>query len=351
MHKLNVVVDTSPLDNDHAYRGIGMYTRLLIEHLRAIPDIKVIHTSQEDHGIVKPDVVHYPYFDLFFATLPLTHPAPAVVTIHDVIPLLFPKAYRPGVKGRLRLQRQKLALHKAKAIITDSEASKQDIIKKLGVAAEKVHVIYLAANPQLEKARPETIAKVRRQYQLPTQYLLYVGDINYNKNIPQLIKTLKYLPDDLHLVLVGRNFKPQDIPEWQWIETQIAMSNVEPRIHFINDLPPDQPEILSALYTGALAYIQPSLYEGFGLPVLEAMQCRTPVISSQNSSLTEVGGEHVLYTEPEAEAIAEHIKNILEWTDSRRDSWLRDAYNWSHTFSWQKTAEQTAAVYRSVSKV
>lgn len=345
MKKINVLVDTSPLDNAHANRGIGMYTKLLVEHLRQEPLIKVIHSSKGDPAIVKPDLVHYPYFDLFFNTLPFFHLAPAVVTIHDVIPLMFPHQYPAGVKGGLRLQKQKLALKKIQAIITDSEASKADIIKKLGVSSEKIHVIYLAANPELVKASQTTVAQVREKYSLPTQYLLYVGDINYNKNIPQLIKALKFLPEELHLVLVGRNFVPQEIPEWQWLDTQIAMSNVVDRVHFVTDIPVDGTETLSALYTGATAYVQPSLYEGFGLPVLEAMHCRTPVVSTQNSSLIEVGGEHVLYAEPEAESLAAQVKVILEWSDSKREAWLREAFQWSQTFSWQKTAHQTAEIY------
>lgn len=348
MKKIKVLVDTSPLDNAHAHRGIGMYTKLLVEHLRQEPAVKVIHSSQADPGIVKPDVVHYPYFDLFFNTLPFFHLAPAVVTIHDVIPLKFPKQYRPGVKGRVRLQRQKLALKKIRAIITDSEASKQDISDKLGVEANKIHVIYLAANPNLVKANDETVAHVRHAYKLPRKYILYVGDINYNKNLPQLVKALKYLPEDLHLVLVGRNFVPQEIPEWQWIDTQIALSNVANRVHFVTDLPVEQTNDLAGLYTGAIAYVQPSLAEGFGLPVLEAMQCRTPVVSTRNSSLIEVGGEQVLYAEPEAEALADQIKSILEWPLSKREEWLLDAYKWSQTFSWIKTARETIKVYESI---
>jgi glycosyltransferase involved in cell wall biosynthesis len=175
-----------------------------------------------------------------------------------------------------------------------------------------------------------------------------VGEINYNKNIPQLIKAMKYLPREIKLVLVGRNFKPQDIQEWKWIETQLALSDVESRVSFIPDLGTDATQDLSAIYSGAIAYVQPSLAEGFGLPVLEAMQCRTPVVCANNSSLMEVGGQEVVFVEPEGEAIAQGAEAILEWSKTKRLEKTRSAYKWSQTFSWEKTAQQTATIYKSL---
>ncbi|HEX7017946.1 MAG TPA: glycosyltransferase family 1 protein [Patescibacteria group bacterium] len=345
---INVLFDTSPLGNAHAHRGIGMYTRFLTEYLEKEGKVTILRPSADDQG-VKPDVVHYPYFDLFFSTLPFFHKAKkAVVTIHDVIPLKFKQYYRPGIKGSLRYRKQRLALRKISAIITDSQASKSDIINELGIPEHKIHVVYLAANPELQKVDEKTFAKVKKLHRLPKKYLLYVGDINYNKNIPQLIKALKFLPDDLHLVLAGKNFTPQDIPEWQWLETQMALSNVAERVHFVSDFQGEATEEISALYTGAEVYVQPSLAEGFGLPVLEAMQCRAPVVCSRTSSLIEVGGEHVVFAEPTAESLAESITQVLEWSQTKRDQWLRDAYKWSQTFSWQKTARETIKVYHEI---
>ena len=97
-----------------------------------------------------------------------------------------------------------------------------------------------------------------------------------------------------------------------------------------------------------LLYIQPSLYEGFGLPVLEAMQCRTPVVCSETSSLLEVGGENVVFAQPNAEDFAEKVLDVLNWSKTRREKWVREAYKWSQSFSWQKTAKETAEVYRKV---
>ncbi len=346
---IKVLIDTSPLASAHAIRGIGTYTRLLVENLQALAAIEVKKsTALDSNSNFKPDLTHYPYFDLFFSTLPVKPLAKTVVTIHDLIPLRFPEHYPPGVKGSLRFKKQKLALKTVKAIITDSFASKQDIIDYLQVPAEKIHVVYLAGNPQVKHLTVNQVEPVLDKYHLPSDYLLYVGDINYNKNIPQLIKSLKYLPETMHLVLLGKNFTKQDIPEWNWIESQIAMSEVEDRVHFLDQILGDADLELSAIYSSAQVYVQPSLFEGFGLPVLEAMQAKTPVVCAQNSSLIEVGGESVVFTKSEAESLAQGVKKVLAWTQQEKQERINQAYNWSQTFSWAKAAQETLKVYQQV---
>lgn len=353
MHKNNsitVLFETSVLSGGHSARGIGTYARLLLQELEKIENISIYKTSTlaKDEKL-KPDIIHYPFFDLFFNTLPLSPFKNKVVTVHDVIPLVFPEHYKPGIKSKLRFKKQKLALKSAAAVITDSQASKKDIVKYLDIPEKKIHVVYLAANPELTAQDEELISKVKKKNQLPEKYILYVGDINYNKNIPQLIKMMKYIEDpDIKLVCLGRNFAPQDIPEWKWIETQLALSDVADRVVFLNTVLTESVAELAAIYSGAELYIQPSLYEGFGLPVLEAMQCRTPVVCSENSSLIEVGGGHVVYTQPEAEEMALAVESVLGWSKTKRIQWIRDAFKWSQTFSWQKTAQETAKVYETV---
>lgn len=347
---LKVLVDTAPLHNANAIRGVGMYTRLLTAELQERHDVELVKRARNGSLSSTPDVVHYPFFDLFFDTLPLLKQAPTVVTIHDVIPLLFPKYYPVGLKGNLRLAKQRIALKSIVKVITDSIASKADITKYLGVPAEKIEVVYLAAHPELQRVPENEITKVQRLHKVPAQYVLYVGDINYNKNIPQLIKMIGLLPKQLHLVCVGKNFHPQSIPEWQWIETQIAASEVESRVHFLTTIESADTLSMSALYSGAVAYIQPSLYEGFGLPVLEAMQCRTPVIAASNSSLIEVVGEYGQLVEPRAEEFSEAVKLVMEWSETQRVQRTRAAYAWSQRFSWSKTAAETLKIYQQVAE-
>lgn len=342
-----ILIDTTPLSGGHAIRGVGTYTRLLIEALQKLPDLEVYLSGQNElKG--KPDLVHYPFFDLFFPTLPLIRTSKTVVTIHDVIPLLFPQYYPVGKKGRLAFYRQKILLNTVEAILTDSATSKQDIIKELGIAEHKITVVPLAANPALQAADENQIKKVKKTFSLPKEYVLYVGDINYNKNIPQLIKAMKGLPAQMHLVLVGKNFIPQEIPEWRWIEAQIALSDVAERVHMITNIASDDTDTMSAIYSGAVCYVQPSLYEGFGLPVLEAMQCNTPVIASNRSCLPEVGGGVIELAEPMAEAFAETITHVRAWSETKREQVLRKQRQWVKHFSWEQTAEQTAAVYKRI---
>lgn len=347
---MKVLLDTSPLGSGHAIRGIGTYTRYLCLALEQIRSIEVKRSSNSEPTF-DPDIIHYPYFDLFRTTLPLLKKKPTIITIHDVIPLLFPDFYPTGVKAQLAFKAQLLSLKRTAHVLTDSEASKKDIGKYLNVPENKISVVPLAANPNLVVPNDTKKKEIREKYRLPETYILYVGDINYNKNIPQLIKVLKFLPDNVHLVLVGKNFVQQDIPEWQWIETQIALTDVTERVHFVTDITSDATEDLAALYSQALAYVQPSLYEGFGLPVLEAMQCRVPVVSSNTSSLPEVGGDHAVYAEPTAESLAEKVLEVLAWSKTHRADVIRQAFAWSQTFSWERTARETIKVYKSLLKL
>lgn len=335
---MKVLLHTTPLGNANAIRGVGMYTKLLQAELEKLPDVELVSTPPAD-------IVHYPFFDLFWVTLPLKLPTPTIVTIHDVIPLLYPDQYPAGVKGKLKFLRQKAALKKVKAVITDSYASKWDIVEHLGVEPEKIEVVSLAANPDLIPPTRDKAARIRERLDLPEKYILYVGDVNYNKNLPQLIKAMKFLPEELKLVCVGKNFVPQEIPEWQAIERQMALSDVSSQIKFIPDIKGEAVEKLAAVYAGAVAYVQPSLAEGFGLPVLEAMQCGTPVVAANNSSLVEVGGSSVIYTGTDAEAIAQAVQAVMGWSQRKRQEWIKAAKDWQQTFSWEKTAQQTKAVY------
>lgn len=342
-----ISIDTSPLTGGHAIRGIGTYTRLLVDELRKIPDL-TIQLTGDNKPAARPDIVHFPFFDFFKASLPVMRLSKTVVTIHDVIPLLFPEYYPVGKRGSLALLRQKFVLKTVNAIITDSSVSKADIIQHLGIAEQKITVIPLAGNPALALAEPAAIRTVKKRYGLAKEYVLYVGDINYNKNIPQLIKALKLLPSKTQLVLVGKNFYPHDIPEWRWIEAQIALSDVAAQVKMLTDVAADDTETLSALYTGSLCYVQPSLYEGFGLPILEAMQCNTVTVASNRASLPEVSGGTAQLCEPTAEAFASTIAEIAEWSVSKREQVLREQRKWLKHFSWQQTAELTAKVYRQL---
>jgi glycosyltransferase involved in cell wall biosynthesis len=159
---------------------------------------------------------------------------------------------------------------------------------------------------------------------------------------------VKFLPDNINLVCVGKNFYPQDIPEWKWIETQLALSDVTHRVKFITTIEANATQTLSALYSGAVAYVQPSLYEGFGLPVIEAMQAKCPVVATDTSSLTEITHGHAILVQPEAEQFAEAVKTISSWSKTHRQEVIRDAFRWSEHYTWQRVAQETRDVYAKV---
>lgn len=338
---IKVLLDISPLQSGHSHRGIGAYTRELLSAFEKSKEVQIITDKAEQY-----DLHHMPFFDLFHASIPALRTKPLVVTIHDVIPLEFPNHYKPGKKGKLSFWYQKSALKKVAAVLTDSDYSKQQIQKHLKISAQKINVTHLAASDVLQPASSTQQRRVRTEYQLPARYALYVGDINYNKNIPQLIKMLKFLPEELQLVCVGKNFRPQAIPEWQWIEAQLELSQVRERVHFVTSV--DTQADLAAVYSAASVYVQPSLSEGFGLPVLEAMRCKCLVVSSDRGSLPEIGGEHAWYAEPVAEQLAEQVKQVLNLKKSEQQAKKSAAADWAQTFSWKKTAKQTLAVYKSV---
>lgn len=347
---IKVLLNDSPLQNANSIRGVGAYTRFLVKYLNKNEAVELALSSNKDSDF-KVEITHYPFFDLFFSTLPLINKGKTIVTIHDVIPLLYPQHYPIGKKGLLALIRQKVALKSVNAVITDSNNSKTDVAKYLRFPLEKIYVVPLAANPEIKPVKPADIQQVAKKYKLPKKYLLYVGDINYNKNIPALIKALKFLPKEISLVCVGKNFFPQDIPEWKAIEAQIALSDVSKRIKFTTDLASESNEELSAIYSGALAYVQPSLYEGFGLPVLEAMRAGTPVICANNSSLPEVAlNKAVMVEEAKAENFALAVEEILAWSKINKEKFIKQAMTHAKKFTWDKTVKATVDVYQEVLK-
>jgi len=341
-NKLKVWIDTSPLRTGHASRGIGVYTSLLQQSLSRVETVELVDTSK------KADIIHYPYFDFFFSTLPFNWMKKSVITIHDTIPLIYPDKYKPGIKGGLRFIRQKQALKTVKAVITDSNSSAFDVKTYLGIPSSKINIIPLAANPNLYSQSQIKLRKIIRQYNLPKTYILYVGDINFNKNLPNLIKMMKYLPKTVKLICLGKNFKPQPIPEWHWLETQLALSDVESRVKFITNLDNNNLGDLAGIYQLATCYVQPSFYEGFGLTVLEAMQVGTPVIASKTSSLPEVMGEAGILVSPEAETLAKGVEEVLNFSKTKRIEVIKNAKKHAAGFNWKKVAEQTARVYQSL---
>src|SRR5260221_1645583 len=215
---MEILIDTSPLANQSSFRGIGRYTEELVASLRALPTEHTFFTSGDVYTHL--ELIHYPFFDLFFHTLPLSKKTKTVVTIHDVIPLIFPVHYKPGIRGSISLLVQKLSLRSVSAIIADSSCSARDICEHLRIASDKITAIPLAASASFAKTPQSLTDEARKKYDIPKNYLLYVGDINYNKNLPFLISVCAKIPD-VTLVLLGRSVKNASIPEGREIRQAI----------------------------------------------------------------------------------------------------------------------------------
>ena len=362
---MKIAIDITPLKSAHKFRGIGAYTKRLVEALQSLKraDFKVILVEK---GRIPKEchLIHYPYFDLFFMTLPLMRKKKTVVTIHDTTPLVFPEHFPPGVKGKLKFKAQKMILKTVDGVITDSKNSKKDIIKYLGYPQGKIFVVPLAAGDifkpiaESQAVRPHSrlrskvkevkkMEKVRKKYQLPRQFVLYVGDVNYHKNILSLVKACKLIK--LPLVIVGKQAAQKKFDKAH-IENQplvqlIKLYGKDPEVIRLGFVPDKD---LVAIYNLATVYCQPSFYEGFGLPVLEAMACGTPVVTSKKASLSEVGGKATIYIDPyDINDIANGLTVAIE-DENLREDLISRGLEQVEKFSWERTAKETIKVYEKI---
>ena len=349
---MNVVLDISPLHTGHKTRGIGIYTRELICALKKIDRANRYLLTTRPQDVKRVSLIHYPYFDLFFRSLPLWNKLPTVVTIHDVIPLVFRREFRPGLRGKLAYYLQRFSLHSIKTVITDSHHSRTDIIKYLGVPAPKIQVIPLAAS--IAFSRPPSVRqihRVSRKYHLPPNFLLYVGDINSHKNLPRLLEAFNLLTTtfpQLSLVLVSRALN-QPIPEARNLKEIIENSHLTAKIKLLTAVPMTPLTDLNCLYRLARAYVHPSLYEGFGLPVLEAMSAGTVVVSSTAASLPEIYADVAITIDPKSTAsIVAGVTQALQLTKAERQSLIDRGKLQAAKFSWLDTARQTRQIYRKI---
>lgn len=332
------------LQTGHKYRGIGFYTKNLLESLQKNKDLEVIEFNK-DSEIAKVDLIHYPYFDLFQNTLPFQKHFPTVVTIHDVTPLKFPRNYPSGIRGSFNNLLQKVSLKTVKAVITDSEASKNDIPKYLGVNPAKIYVVHLAGGTFYRKIKDlKILGKVKDKYRLPEKFAIYIGSVNWNKNLLNL--TQACLEAGLDLVLVGKDFENRDNlghPERQSYRQFLKKYKENPQIHILGYI---IDEDLVGIVNLANVLLLPSYYEGFGLPILDAQNCGTPVITSNISSMPEIAGKGALLVDPNSsDSISEGISQIIK-NPEIRSNLIKLGFENVKRFSWEKCARETIEVYK-----
>jgi len=281
---------------------------------------------------------------LAFVT-PLLSPCPSVVTIYDLGFLLYPESFKRSKRFYLSLF-TRLSARRARRIIAISESTKRDVVHLLGVSPERVEVIYCGIEGAFHPMPQDQVAAFRSKRGLPERFILFVGTIEPRKNLTTLLEAYAMLRRDvrdqeignLHLVIGGaKGWFYQDV------FARVEELGLEGEVMFPGYIPAGE---LPLWYNAAELFVYPSLYEGFGLPPLEAMACGTPVVASNTSALPEVVGEAGLTVDPlDVEGLAEAMRRVLgdeAFRQEMRERGLRRAEG----FSWTKTAQETVQVYR-----
>lgn len=362
--------------------GSGQYTRQLIYHLnRLVSDLEITlvfpQLKAEDEPISVPPSVHiHPvhirpgnlgkvWFEQFqfpqacravgadlahvpYWGGPLRSPVPLVVTVHDLTTLIVPE-YRRPLPARLYNALVSASAKGADHIITDSFASKLDIVDYLHIPEERITAIYLAVGPEYKPGEQSlTDMAVRRKYDLPDFYTLYLGGYEIHKNVTTLLLAYTYVAqavgDEYPLVLAGK--KPEGAtavhPDYDYYIRQLGLGEHVRWIGFVDEA--DKP----ALYRNAETFIFPSRHEGFGLPALEALACGTPVVTTNASSLPEVVGAAGFAVDPDndRDMAGAIIATLIQ--DNTRAELQAKAAQQAAQFSWEQTATETLLVYDRV---
>ncbi len=342
---MKIGLDVSRMHNLSRTRGIGVYADNLYKSIKENTDVD-IELIKEKTSYQKFDLIHFPFFDLFKRTLPLKMSTPFVVTIHDLIPLQFPKHYPPGLKGRANLFFQKLALKNAKAIIAVSDVVKNDISEILRIDDKKIFTIYSAPSANFQKITDTKILEeTGKKYNLPDQFVLYIGNVNWNKNILNTAQSC--IKAGKNLVIIGSSFL--DKTNLNHIEKKSHKQFLEKYeqnklITILNFVSSEDLERIMSLAT-VLIFI--SYYEGFGLPVLEAQAGGLPVITSKGSATEEVAGKSAILVDPEnPDEIAQQINKVFD-SESVRNELIKKGKENASKFSWKQSAIETVKVYQN----
>lgn len=353
---MRVVIDAHSTQGQPT--GIGHYTKQLIAALRAVAPEHTFLPLTASHvrpmqlhrrlwwqqvqtplraRRADPDLLHVPGFDA-----PLWRISPTVLTCHDLIGSLFPENL-PPISRFYWSRWLPFSLRFADVIIADSHATRRDIERLTSIPPERVQVVHLAVDDRFKPQTVEQIAACRQRYQLPERFILYVGTIEPRKGIDTLIDAFATLAPkfpDLGLVIAGKK-------GWYWqpILSKITSANLESRVHVTGYVEDGD---LPALYCAAQMLAFPSRYEGFGLPVLEAMACEIPVVCSTAASLPEICGDAAIQVAPdEPEALAGALERVLN-SPELADYLRQQGKIRASRFTWRSTALNTLNVYEAL---
>ena len=341
---MKIALDISKMHPLSKSRGIGVYAKNLYGAIKKYSDID-IELIEEGVNLQSFDVVHYPFFDLFRHTLPLGLKKPTVVTIHDLIPIQFSGHYPAGIKGKINWHLQKMALKNVNSIVAVSKTVKADIIRILGIPAEKISVVYSAPSEVFHPVKDKSVLeKIKIKYDLPDEFVLYVGNVNWNKNI--LNMTEGVLQANKNLVIIGSAFLDKtnlNHPEKRSFKSWIENYSDNPQIKTLGSLPED--EVVGVMNL-ADCLILVSEYEGFGLPILEAQACGIPIVTGDTSSMPEIAGKGAIEVmAPYPHDIVSGLKMVGQ--SDYRERLIKAGFKNLKRFSWEKTAKETIEVYKN----
>ncbi len=350
--KIRIAIDISPTQDGNAVRGVGYYTSNLIKALQKETKTNPLYKNYQidliDNCKLKIEnynLIHYPYFDPFKLTLPKKSKTPVIVTVHDLIPREFKKHFPVGIKGEIKWLIQKHRLLQVNKILTVSEFSKNIINKITGFKLSNIFVTHLAADSSFKPiSNTEKLKKIQQKYNLPDKFILFVGDINWNKNIPTLVNACKKL--NYPLVIVGSAAVRKDVPNHPWTQDLIWLQSQKFSNLIFTGFIPD--EDLPFIYNLATIYCQPSFAEGFGIPLVQSMQSGCPVIYSQNSCLDEIMNGNGLKFNPHSQKDLEKVLAQFWNNKNDRQKYAKLGLIHAKSFNWQQTALQTLALYNLI---
>jgi len=318
-------------------------TSLPLYYRRVPIPTRLLYKSWENIGLPYVDTL-LGGVDVYHAVnyvLPPTKNAKRVLSIHDLCFLRHPEWASPKIVGPFQRTIRKHA-HEADTVIACSESTKREIIELLELPEERIRMIHDAADVLFQPVHHDVARKqVADTLNISFPYMLFVGTREPRKNLGTLLEAFAKADIPHHLVIAGGSgWNSSDLQE------QVVRLHLQEKVHFtgyINDR-----VLFPALYSAATAFVFPSWYEGFGLPVLEAMACGCPVIVSNTTSMPEVGGDAALYAAPEDTDGWANLLEQVSGDDVLRQTMSQKGFERSKRFSWQRCAEETLECYRSV---